>query len=215
MKARDNMASKKKKSSKKTDSPKKGKAIIPPAKRETLSPLQKAVKDIETEVLQRLKEIKEDVAERNARYQMLINGENERHRNVVKEQKRFLKESLLRLKADENAEKAKLVLAIKSAKVIEPLTKLKTSAEVAKFLKDRKIKGIVGDTKRCPVAAYLNENAPKGADVEVQTENLTLDGITIDNPEGVSNFVSEFDNEEDHQELNENPSSHDDEDDDD
>lgn len=114
----------------------------------------------------------------------------------VEKVEREVSRNIKRLNEQVAEEKAKLVLAVKSAKVIEPLLKLKSDKAVEKFLRDRNIRGIVGSSSKCPIAQYLREKGPKGADIEVDGVNVTLDGITVDATRAIEDFIGRFDDGE-------------------
>jgi hypothetical protein len=85
--------------------------------------------------------------------------------------------------------------AAEAAEALEPLMKLKTSAEVEKFLKARKIKGIRRNSSKCPIAQYLSRTAPNAAkdNLTVDEANVELDGITVKCTKAMTSFIAKFD----------------------
>jgi hypothetical protein len=72
--------------------------------------------------------------------------------------------------------------------------------KIAAALKEKKIKGEVGDAERCPIALYVKKLFPK-ANVNVDCDSITLafsDGQDVDikPPKAISNFIETFDGTE-------------------
>jgi hypothetical protein len=91
-----------------------------------------------------------------------------------------------------------LMMAIESAEVILPLTKLKSANAIAKFLKEQGITGKRGDANKCPIANYLHKNLPKGVSPQsVQVAgDVAMDGVRVNATPAVFAFIQKFDDGE-------------------
>jgi hypothetical protein len=129
------------------------------------SPLQQVLNEIQSDVTNRIELLQKEISRSKA----LVAERVEELKILQKKSKLFIKECGRGIEE----EKKRIVVAIASAKIIEPLTKLKTSNQVAKFLKELKIKGYKGLTDACPIAEYLNKNAPKDAEGLVDNYSMS------------------------------------------
>jgi archaellum component FlaC len=169
------------------------------------SALQQILDDIQKEVTSRIESLRNHMEEHPKRLQEAeerwehikkqFEYNKQLHKEALKEFNAANKRYIQSCQTQIDEQKARIALAIASAKVIEPLTKLKTSKAVAKFLKDLKIKGVVGRSTKCPLAAYLNKNGPKGASGKVDSYSIVLDGIDFPHTKATQQFVTDFDSD--------------------
>jgi len=73
--------------------------------------------------------------------------------------------------------------------------------KIAAALKEKKIKGIVGDQEECPIAKYVKKLFPKASSISVDSSAITLEfsdgqNVEVTPPKAIQNFIETFDGTE-------------------
>lgn len=80
--------------------------------------------------------------------------------------------------------------------------------KICETLENKKILGNVGDVGDCPVARYIKKVFKNATDISVDADSievtLSKGTICVKPPKAVSNFISEFDEEEYYKHLEDN-----------